>query len=333
MTFTGAPATSVVPDDWPCASLSRIVEAGGVRWHVQRTGAGAGGPTILLLHGAGASTHSWRGLLEVFGDEIDAVAVDLPGHGFSSALPAARSDSLGFARALGELVEAMELDCALIVGHSAGAAVAVRYVLDVAPVAVPVLAINGALVALGGFAGRWFAPAARVVAERGPLVRLIVHQARRRGAVARLLEGTGSRFTEADLALYRRLLLREAHVAGVMRMMANWDLPVLEPRLVELAAPMHLLDGDQDRTLRESYRRRVRSRLAAAGVLASDVALEGLGHLAHEEAPERVAREIARVLAAAPTGCDTVSEQPGDTGSGAFDGRAGAAGEREQERG
>jgi magnesium chelatase accessory protein len=324
-----------VPRDWPCAELSRMVDAGGVRWHVQRTDAGQGrsGPTILLLHGAGASTHSWRGLIGVLGDDLDVVAVDLPGHGFSAPLPAAESDSLGFARALGALVGRLELDVALIVGHSAGAAVAVRYVLDVAPAPVPVLAINGALVALGGLAGRWFAPAARMVAERGPLVRLIVRQARRRGAVARLLEGTGSRFTETDLALYRQLLLREDHVAGVMRMMANWDLPVLEPRLTEVSSPIHLLDGGGDRTLRESYRRRVRERLVAAGVLASDVALESLGHLAHEEAPERVAQEIHRVLAARPPGCDTVPERVVDTGSVAFQGSAGVAGERERQRG
>jgi len=176
-----------VPADWPFAGLSRMVDAGGVRWHVQRSGEGRGGPTVLLLHGAGASTHSWRGLLAVLGGDgdVDAVAVDLPGHGYSTPLPAERSDSLGFACALGALVERLELACALIVGHSAGAAVAVRYALDVAPAPVPVLAINGALVALGGLAGRWFAPAARMVAERGPLVRLIVRQARRRGAVAR----------------------------------------------------------------------------------------------------------------------------------------------------
>ncbi len=116
-------------------------------------------------------------------------------------------------------------------------------------------------------------------------------------------------------------------------MMANWDLPVLEPRLAELRSPVHLLDGENDRTLRESYRRRVRERLGVAGVLASDLALEGLGHLAHEEAPERVAAEIHRVLAALPTGCDTVPRRVVDAGCGTFEGSAGSAGDRERQRG
>ena len=36
---------------------SRFVEAAGLRWHVQILG---NGPTLLLVHGTGASTHSWR---------------------------------------------------------------------------------------------------------------------------------------------------------------------------------------------------------------------------------------------------------------------------------
>ena len=305
-----------VPGDWPGAGLSRMVDAGEVRWHLQRRGEGPGDaaqrPRIVLLHGAGASTHSWRGLLDLLGDDVDALAVDLPGHGFSSALPPACSGTLGFARALDALLQRLELSPDLIVGHSAGAAVAIRYALDVAPV--PVLAVNGALVSLGGLAGRWFAPAARLVADRGPLVRLVARQARRPDAVARRLEGTGSRFSEVDLALYRRLLADEAHVSGVLRMMANWDLPELEPRLARLRSPVHLLDAAGDRTLRPGYRRRVRARLAAAGVLASDLVLEGFGHLLHEEAPVRVAEHVRGLLAAGASACDTVLERAGAAG-------------------
>jgi len=43
--------------DWPNRAASRKLRAGGVDWHVQILGRG---PTLLLLHGTGASTHSWR---------------------------------------------------------------------------------------------------------------------------------------------------------------------------------------------------------------------------------------------------------------------------------
>ena len=44
---------------WPNAAHSRFVRAGGIVWHVQMWGHG---PPLLLLHGTGAATHSWRGI-------------------------------------------------------------------------------------------------------------------------------------------------------------------------------------------------------------------------------------------------------------------------------
>lgn len=43
--------------DWPNRAASRFVEVGGIHWHVQQLGQG---PVLLLLHGTGAATHSWR---------------------------------------------------------------------------------------------------------------------------------------------------------------------------------------------------------------------------------------------------------------------------------
>ncbi len=45
--------------DWPHRDRSRFVEAGGLRWHIQRMG---DGPALLLVHGTAAATHSWRDL-------------------------------------------------------------------------------------------------------------------------------------------------------------------------------------------------------------------------------------------------------------------------------
>jgi len=71
--------------DWPNRSASRFVSAAGLRWHVQQFGTG---PVALLVHGTGASTHSWRGLAPILAESFSVVAPDLPGHGFTEA-PAA----------------------------------------------------------------------------------------------------------------------------------------------------------------------------------------------------------------------------------------------------
>ena len=108
---------------WPNRAASSFVEAGGLRWHVQQAGTG---PTLLLLHGTGAATHSWRGLFPLLAQHFAVIAPDLPGHGFTTApLPAAHSLP-SFAALIAALLAKLEAQPALVVGHSAGAAIAAR---------------------------------------------------------------------------------------------------------------------------------------------------------------------------------------------------------------
>ena len=70
------PNWSVEGRDWPNRAHSRFVAAGGLSWHVQRMGAG---PKLLMLHGTGASTHSFRDLAPLLAEEFDVAAPELPG--------------------------------------------------------------------------------------------------------------------------------------------------------------------------------------------------------------------------------------------------------------
>ena len=98
-----------------------------MRWHVQVMGSG---PPLLLLHGTGAATHSWRDLMPMLAQDFTVIAPDLPGHGFTET-PGGDGLSLrGMARELAALLGALGLQPALAVGHSAGAAIAIRMRLD-----------------------------------------------------------------------------------------------------------------------------------------------------------------------------------------------------------
>ena len=120
---------------WPHRQHSRFVQAAGLRWHVQQfESALPDAPTALLLHGTGASTHSWRGLAPLLAPHFKVVSLDLPGHAFTD-MPPGGSNSLqmslpGMARAIGELLGVIEVSPTLMIGHSAGAAIAVRMALD-----------------------------------------------------------------------------------------------------------------------------------------------------------------------------------------------------------
>ena len=116
------PPRTVVPAHWPLASHSRIVRADGVAFHIQEMGAG---PPILLIHGTGASTHSFSALMPLLAQHAHVLAVDLPGHGYSETT---RSDVFtlpAMAQALGALLKTLDFNPAIAIGHSAGAAIRV----------------------------------------------------------------------------------------------------------------------------------------------------------------------------------------------------------------
>jgi len=279
--------------DWPHREHSHFVNESGVRWHLQRMGAG---PTILLLHGTGAATHSWRDLMPLLARSHAVLAMDLPAHGFTQGRPTRGLSLAGMSDAVDRLLKQLGATPALVVGHSAGAAIAARMVLDgrLAPKAL--VSLNGALATPPGFPTAVFSPVARLLASTSWAPKIFAWSATDRSAVERLVERTGSKLDAVGLELYGRLIRNAAHVSGVLEMMAAWDLPSLERELHRLDVPVCLVAGSNDRAVPPDEAHRLERWLPQAEV----ERLPGLGHLAHEEAPAKVAEIILRVASRYP---------------------------------
>jgi magnesium chelatase accessory protein len=280
--------------DWPNRDASRFVEAGGLRWHVQTLGPGdARAPALLLLHGTGAATHSWRALAPRLAQAFRVVAPDLPGHGFTSMPPADGLSLPGMAAAVAALLGALGTAPALVVGHSAGAAVGARMVLDGRCAPRGLVGLNPALLPLPGIAGQLFSPAARWLGGVSLAPRLFARLAGSPAVLDRLLRGTGSSIGDDGRRGYATLVANPGHVAGAIGMMARWDLRALERDLPRLPVPLLAVVGARDTTLPPDEGERVRHVVPGATV----ETLAGLGHLAHEERPDLVATRIAAFAA------------------------------------
>lgn len=277
--------------DWPHRDTSRFVIAGGLKWHVQQMGQG---PVMLLIHGTGASTHSWRDFAPLMARHFTVVAADLPGHAFTDTPPAAQMSLPGMSQAVAELVDVLGLDVALCIGHSAGAAIAARMVLDRRIVPDALVSINGAFLPLDGLPGLLFPPVARVMAATPLASKLFAWRAADRAAVERLIGGTGSALDARGVELYARLVRDQRHAAGALAMMAQWDLRPLLRELPGLPTPLVLVVGARDRAVPPAQAQRVATLMPQS---AAPIVLPHLGHLAHEEQPAEVARAVLQAVA------------------------------------
>jgi magnesium chelatase accessory protein len=273
--------------DWPNRESSTFVEAAGMKWHVQRMGEG---PPLLLLHGTGAATHSWRDLMPILAKQFAVIAPDLPGHGFTRSPPAHRMSLPGMASDVSRLVRTLDVRPEIAVGHSAGASILARMCLDGGIAPRLLVSLNGAFMPFGGVANQLLSPLTQLLGMSPWLPRLFAWQASNPGAVERLIGNTGSIIDAQGIALYRKLVRSPAHVAGALRMMANWRLQPLLHGLPRLETNLLLLVADNDRLIAPDVARRVREIVPRATI----EHLPGLGHLAHEERPQLVADLIVR---------------------------------------
>lgn len=274
---------------WPNRAFSRFPDAGGYRWHIQRGGAGA---KVLLLHGTGASTHSWAGLFPRLSARCDVLALDLPGHAFTRSRGPEDSSLPGMAMAVQSLLRQTGFSPEIIIGHSAGAAIAIRLAAILGARLRCIVAINGALRPLSGLAGIAGPAIARAIILSPLIVTAMARGGRDRERVARLIRSTGSEPGEPYLDIYSRLFAAPSHLRGTMRMMANWDVSEIISDLDQMGCPLVQITGDRDRAVLPEEA----ARLARRFPNASHIPLSGLGHLAHEEAPEKMAAAVLSAI-------------------------------------
>jgi magnesium chelatase accessory protein len=224
--------------------------------------------------------------------DFTVIAPDLPGHGFTETPPGDALSLPKMSAALADLVASLGAPPDYAVGHSAGAAIALRLRLDGRIGAGGIISLNGALRPFAGAAGYIFPAMARMLFLNPVAIQIFALRAARRGAVARLIESTGSRLDGAGLEYYGRLLRTTGHIRGALGMMAHWDLTRLCADMPALTGPLTLVTAQNDRAVPPHV-----AEVALAAAPGSRlVAVPHLGHLAHEEAPEHFADIIRRAF-------------------------------------
>lgn len=252
---------------------------------------------VLMLHGQPGAATDWDRLRAAIGSAAPTLAIDRPGWNGHSPV----GDLAANASAARAALDLAGVARATVVGHSLGAAVAawlawssperVTRLVLIAPAAnvdslgavdyLLATPIVGWLASVGAMGGGGLVlgagPARRWVAEATALDDRYL-----RAAVRMLLAPSAWR----SFAREQRFLVR--------------DLPVLERRLGEIAAPTTIITGTADRVVPIAATRRLATQIPRAEL----VEIEHAGHLVHLHH----AGEVARVIAG--SGSDSAGADP-----------------------
>lgn len=251
---------------------------------IQVESVGEGIP-VVLIHGLGLSGAIWNRVRDSFGPGYRLVLVDLRGAGGTRELVQRELSLEQWATDLGALLAALEIERPVLVGHSLGASVALKYALE-RPDDVRALVLIGADANLSNLAPRMLASAERIEAM---------------GMEAWVAEywSANPPFSAASLQRdpeileeYRSLLLRNDAADYVRQCRAIAAAESLGDRLGQVKQPaLVLIGGSDDRTLPE-HGRRLASDLADARV----VELADVGHTVPLEAPAETSAAMRAFL-------------------------------------
>ena len=278
------PLKDTVPPEALADADSVFIEVDDLTVHYKT--AGSGDPTLILLHGFGASVFSWRQVVGPLAELGTVVAYDRPAFGLTERPLSWESGANPYSpQAQVELVtglmDTLGLERAILVGNSAGGTVAVNTALA-HPERVQGLILVDAAVYEGGGAPPWIQPLLHTpqMDRLGPL---LARQIAVRGDA--FLESAWhdpGRITAEDRAGYRRPLRAENWDRALWELTKASRQPDLSGRVPDITLPSLVISGDDDRLVPVESSIRLAEQLPNAEL----VVIPDCGHLPHEECPE-----------------------------------------------
>ena len=278
---------------------SRFLAVSGLQVHYKL--AGEGEPTLVLLHGLGASVFSWREVMAPLARLGTVIAFDRPGFGLTSRpMPGEWKGESPYAaesqaRLTVALLDKLGIERAILVGHSAGGTISALTALRFPERVEALVLVSPAIYAAGG-TPVWFRPL------------LSLPQVRRWGPLfVRSVSGRGESLLAS--AWHDPSKIKPDVLAGYAKgwQVSNWDRALwefvlasrplnLEQQLDKIQMPTLVLIGDDDRWVPKEQSIRLASELPHAEL----VVVPDCGHLLQEESPRAFLDAASSFLAKLP---------------------------------
>lgn len=264
---------------------SIFLEINGLNVHLKRTG--SGDPAVILLHGFGASTFSWREVMDPLSAYGQVIAYDRPAFGLTErplewegVNPYTQESNLDI---LLGLMDALDIENAILIGNSAGGTLATAFTLAYPERVLALIQVDAAIYQTMPDSPllSWLLRTPQMD-HIGPLI------------TRRLAGGQGDAFLNSAwydpsplednpeiIAGYRKPLLAENWDRALWEHTKATRPPGLAERLDEIQVPTLVISGAADQIVPVENSLRLVEDITGARL----VVIENCGHLPQEECP------------------------------------------------
>ncbi|MES2713769.1 MAG: alpha/beta fold hydrolase [Pseudomonadota bacterium] len=254
---------------------SQFIEVAGLRMHLRDTGPREA-PPLLLLHGFGASLHSWEEWARMLEGRFRVIRIDLPGFGLTGPDTSGDYTDARSVTVLAALLDRLGVAQATVIGNSMGGRIAWRFA-----VAEPTRVARLVLIAPDGFASMGITYDRPVSV---PLFVRILPYTLPMPLMRQTLDATYGdprRITGALATRYRDMLLAPGVRHAMIARLDQHILPDPRPLLAQLTMPVLLMWGARDQLIPVGHAQDYLAILPQASL----ATLPTLGHVPFEEDP------------------------------------------------
>jgi len=255
---------------------SKFIAIDGMEVHYRDEGYGQ---PIILIHGTGASLHTWDNWTEELKKTFRVIRLDLPAYGLTGPHPENKYTIPYYSDFLNKFVDSLKVNNFILAGNSLGGSIAWYYVTENEEKVVLLSLLNS-----GGFFSQDKGSPLVFELARAPVIKDILRYVTPRFFIKNTLKEVyhdESKLTDKKIDTYRDLILREDNREAFIYRSKNKSVDYTD-RLNEIKIPTQILWGDNDAWIPVENAKLFAEKISNVKV---DI-MKDTGHIPMEERPE-----------------------------------------------